>query len=93
MGLVHFDTPDLERVRFPGVSSCQSIMQLPYQEINAEHPKAVVGSADLYARNETRKLIDADMLSFTVPWTLFQEMESNMEESILNRDMWRVFQQ
>lgn len=36
-----------------------------------------------------RKQVDKDILSFSVPYKMFVEMENNAEESFLARDEWR----
>jgi hypothetical protein len=37
--------------------------------------------------------VSRETLSFTAPWTLFLEMEANVEGSFLEMDDWRELQQ
>lgn len=52
--------------------------------------EAVVGLTDISARFYLRKILDRDILSFTVPFVLFEEMESNVAESFLSRSAWKT---
>jgi hypothetical protein len=36
-----------------------------------------------------RKTLGKDILSFTAPWGLFEEMEGNVSESFLTRFAWK----
>ncbi len=79
-GRAHYDA-----VMVPFASGCQSTCLFPLTEAAKTEPKAVVGMADL----STRPYIDADLLSFTMPYPLFQEMEQNAVGSFLDRKEWQ----
>ena len=49
----------------------------------------MVGLTDLSARLAVRKQIGDDLLSFAMPFTLFREMEANVEGSFLQRHTWQ----
>lgn len=53
-------------------------------EGKSDKPRGVVGLIDISAR----KHLEKDLLSFSVPYKMFPEMEGNVEESFLNRDEW-----
>ena len=66
-------------------SACSSICLYPFNEINSEEPRAVIGLTDI----TTRHYLDADMLSFTVPYKMFTEMEADMPGSFLHKKPWK----
>lgn len=57
---------------------------LPYAESKKENPRAVVGLIDI----TVRPMVEADMLSFSVPYKMFLDMEENVEGSFLEKDLW-----
>lgn len=79
----------LDNVRTPFGSGCQSIGILPMSEATLENPRAVLGLTDISARLYLRKLLGRDLLSFSMPWSLYQEMEANADESFLVRHAWQ----
>jgi uncharacterized protein (DUF169 family) len=74
-----------DNVIVPFGAGCHSIGIIPYKESESELPKATIGLMDVSAR----KVVDKDILSFTVPYTMFLEMESNVEGSFLEKQEWR----
>ncbi|MGE5480392.1 MAG: DUF169 domain-containing protein [Chloroflexota bacterium] len=73
-----------ENVFTPWGAGCHTIFLFPYNERNSEHPRAVIGLFDISARDK----VDKDLLSFAVPYKMYEEMEGNVEESFLMRDVW-----
>lgn len=65
-------------------SACSTICLLPYRESESEHPRAVVGITDVSAR----PFVDPEILSFTVPFAMFQEMEADVPGSFLEKEAW-----
>jgi hypothetical protein len=86
--LANFDQTEPNGVFCPFSSGCGSIVQYPYLERDAEHPRAVLGMFDVSAR----PFVPADMLSFAVPMNKFLRMLDNMEESFLITKSWRAVQ-
>ncbi len=80
-------------VSIPFAAGCQSIGILTYAEKEKNEPKAVVGLVDISARKHVRKMLDNDLLSFSVPPALLQEMEDNLPGSFLFRDTWQSLNQ
>lgn len=76
--------PGFENVMIPFSSGCQSLFLLPYAESKKENPRAVVGLIDI----TVRPMVEADMLSFSVPFKMFLDMEENAEGSFLEKDLW-----
>jgi hypothetical protein len=48
-----------------------------------------VGLVDLSARLNIRNQLGDDLMTFAVPFKMFQEMESNVEASFLERPTWK----
>lgn len=73
-----------DNVIVPMGAGCHSICLIPLNEGRSGQPRGVIGLIDISAR----KHVDKDILSFSVPYKMFLEMESNVEESFLTRDEW-----
>lgn len=78
-----------ENVIIPYASGCQTIGIYPYREHDSENPRAVVGLTDISARVFIRNMLGDGLMSFTVPYSMFREMESNVEGSFLERPIWK----
>jgi len=73
-----------DNVIVPMGAGCHSICIIPLNEGKSDNPRGVIGLIDVSARKHVAK----DILSFSVPYKMFLEMESNVEESFLTRDEW-----
>ncbi|WP_291546858.1 DUF169 domain-containing protein [Clostridium sp. HMP27] len=82
--LANYYRPGYENVMMPFSSGCQSLFLLPYAESKKKNPRAVVGLIDI----TIRPMVEADMLSFSVPYKMFLDMEENVEGSFLEKDLW-----
>ena len=82
--LANYGRPGSDNVLAPFASGCQTICLLPVHEADREYPRAVIGMTDISAR----PYIDADLLSFSVPYALFREMENNVPGSFLDAPEW-----
>ncbi len=78
-----------ENVIIPYAAGCQTIGIYPYREAASEAPRAVVGLTDISARAYIRKQLGGNLMSFTVPFALFQEMEANVAGSFLEKPNWQ----
>lgn len=88
--LANFPGPgDIDRVRIPFGAGCTCFGLYAFQEAEQEFPRAIVGLTDISARFYLSKALDRDILSFTAPWSLFQEMEANAPESFLTHFAWK----
>lgn len=83
--LANYDDSGTDRVMIPSVSGCQSIFLLPYAETFKARPKAVVGMMDI----TVRPMLDADKVTFTVPYSMFLRMEENAGTSFLEKKLWK----
>jgi len=89
--LANYDRETNDNVCMPYGAGCQTIGIFGYHEAESEIPRAVVGLTDLSARHYiARQVGRSDLLSFTVPFGMFQEMESNVAGSFLERSTWRA---
>lgn len=68
----------------PWGAGCHSVCLIPFNEGNSDNPRGVIGLTDISARKQVEK----DILSFSVPYKMFLEMESNVEDSFLTREEW-----
>ena len=68
----------------PWGAACQSIL-FAYVEAEKEAPAGVIGFFDISQRGK----VDKELLSYTMPYRLFLEMESSVDESFLRGAPWR----
>ena len=82
--LAGFNRGEMLNVIAPFVSACQCIA-VAYDEAKKERPKAVMGLFDISQRHR----FPSDVLSLTVPYRLYREMEDSLDESCLATEAWR----
>jgi len=87
--LANYDRDDNEGVTMPFAAGCQAIGIFPYREGLSPHPRAVVGLVDLSARLYIAPQLGHRLMSFAIPFTLFQRMEGNVAGSFLERSTWK----
>ncbi len=87
--LANYGRGDNENVIMPYAAGCQTIGIYPYREAEKERPRAVVGLTDLSARVYIQKQLGDNLMSFAMPFMLFQEMEANVTGSFLERHTWQ----
>ena len=75
-------------VKAPFGASCQSIL-FGYAEAQKEDPSGIIGFFDISQRSS----VDREILSFTFPYKMFLEMESNVKGSFLETHMWQKLQE
>lgn len=86
--LANYLEPELENVKIPWAAACQVIGIFGYEELESEHPRALIGLTDISARLNTRASLGPNVLSFTLPWPLFLKLEQNVDGSFLQRRTW-----
>lgn len=89
----NFARKGLDNVRIPFASGCQTLGLFPLFEATREQPRAVAGLTDISARLYMRQTLGRDLLSFAMPWGLYQEMEENVGESFFTRQAWKKLQE
>jgi uncharacterized protein (DUF169 family) len=88
--LANYGRGDNENVIIPYAAGCQTIGIYPYREAKSAKPRAVVGLTDLSARVYIRKQLgDPNLMTFSAPFALFEEMEQNVPCSFLERHSWQ----
>lgn len=87
--LANYARKSNESVFVPHAAGCQSIGIYPFREAQSDKPRAVIGMADITARVQMRRQLKDDVMSFAVPFALFQEMEENVPGSFLERRSWK----
>jgi hypothetical protein len=79
-----------ENVIMPWAAGCQSIGIFAYREAASRPPRAVVGITDPSARLYLAKQLGRGLMTFAVPFAMFEEMEANVPGSFLEADTWRT---
>jgi uncharacterized protein (DUF169 family) len=87
--LANYAREDNENVIIPYAAGCQTIGIYAFREARSEKPRAVVGLTDLSARSYIAKQVGRDLMTFAAPFAMFEEMESNVAGSFLERDTWQ----
>jgi len=87
--LANYARKSNESVIIPYAAGCQTLGIYPYREAESENPRAVVGLTDISARIYIRSQLGEGLMTFTVPYKMFEEMESNVEGSFLERPLWK----
>jgi uncharacterized protein (DUF169 family) len=87
--LANYGRGDNENVIIPYAAGCQTIGIYPYREAQSKNHRAVVGLTDLSARVYVRKQLgDPHIMTFSVPFSFYEEMERNVPGSFLERHTW-----
>lgn len=82
--LANYYRPGNENVMIPLSAGCQSVFLIPFGEAQKEDPRAVVGLIDI----TVRPMVDPNMLSFSMPYKVFLEMEENIAGSFIEKHLW-----
>jgi uncharacterized protein (DUF169 family) len=72
-----------QNVLAPFGAACHSIL-FACQEMDKENPKAILGFFDISQRYQIPK----DLLSLTLPYTMYREIEESLPESCLTTHAW-----
>jgi len=88
--LANFARKGSDNVRIPFGAGCSCFGLYAFAEAGKDEPRAIIGLTDISARFYLGKPLGRDILSFTVPMKMFEEMEANVEESFLTRFAWKT---
>jgi len=83
--LANYARPTNDNVMLPFAAGCSQVCLIPYQESLKPEPKAVIGLTDV----TVRPLVDPEVLSFTVPFDMFIQMEQDIPGSFLEKHAWK----
>jgi uncharacterized protein (DUF169 family) len=86
--MADFNRGTNQSVIAPFGAACQPIL-FGLAEAKKENSKGVIGFFDI----SKRSIVDKEILTFTVPFTMFQDMEAGVEESFLKLHAWRKLQE
>jgi hypothetical protein len=87
--LANYGRESSENVIIPQAAGCQSIGIYPLREAKHVNPRAVIGLVDISARVQVKRQLKDDVMSFAVPFSMFEEIEANVTGSFLERDTWQ----
>ena len=65
--------------------ACQQIYAIPLAEGEKEHPRAVIGMTDMYAR----RYVKPDEMTFAVPYSMYKQMAEDAPKSFLASEKWQ----
>jgi hypothetical protein len=77
-------------VRIPFGAGCNCFGLYPFAEAEKDNPHAIIGLTDISARFYVNKPLGNNILSFTVPFRMHEEMEANAPKSFLTRFAWQT---
>lgn len=84
--LANFDRADPNGVICPMGAGCSSIVYYPWQELQKEDPKVILGMFDPSAR----KCVPVDVMTIAFPMKKFEKVIGFMEESFLITKTWET---
>jgi hypothetical protein len=73
----------------PFGAGCHSVGILTYRQLHAESPKAVIGLFDITARKVIKSSLGDNLMTVSMPFTLFLQMEAEAGESFLSKENWK----
>lgn len=80
---------DLNPLKAPPGADCFRIASFAYPRPDQEAPRAVLGMLDVDGREVMRRRFNDSTLTVAVPWPLFERMEREAPDSVLELPAWK----
>lgn len=83
--------PGVDPVQVPKGTDCMGVTVFAYAQADSDNPRAVLGMMGLDGREMMRKRFRDDVFTLTLPMPLFERMEAEAGDSVLQLPSWRGF--
>ena len=83
--LTNYALGSTDGVYTPFGSGCSTILTYPLKEAEKTEPRSILGMFDVSAR----PMVEKDVLTFSMPYSIFLKLLSNVQGSFLKTESWK----